>query len=264
MPATQLTAGDIQAYRRNGHVVIRGLFSPEEVAAYRPIILDLCRPQLQLLKPMNERDTYGKAFVQVMHLWEKDARLKALSLSPKLGRVVADLMGVDRVRIFHDQSLLKEPGGGYTPWHQDNWYIPFDTPHILTMWMPMVDCSAEMGTMRFASGSHKAGLFFDGGTSDDSQEHLEKLIQERRWDLAHCGDMKAGDASFHDGWTIHGAGPNRSSTMRESFLVGFYADGARIIERGPWQGAIAGHLKGQKLGDLVGNDQDNPVVFDRG
>ena len=29
------------------------------------------------------------------------------------------LMGVDGVGLYHDQALVKEAGGGHTPWHCD-------------------------------------------------------------------------------------------------------------------------------------------------
>jgi len=44
---------------------------------------------------------------------------------------------VDGVRIYHDQALNKEPGGGYTPWHCDGYYWPLQSDKILTAWVPL-------------------------------------------------------------------------------------------------------------------------------
>src|SRR5207249_11996994 len=55
--------------------------------------------------------------------------------------------------LYHDQALFKEAGGGRTPWHQDMYYWPLDTDRTITMWMPLVDVPAEVGSMLFASGS---------------------------------------------------------------------------------------------------------------
>ena len=60
----------------------------------------------------------------------------------------AHLLGVDGVRLSHDQALFKEPGGGRTPWHQDQCYWPLDTDKTITMWMPLVDVPGEVGTRR--------------------------------------------------------------------------------------------------------------------
>jgi ectoine hydroxylase-related dioxygenase (phytanoyl-CoA dioxygenase family) len=56
-------------------------------------------------------------------------------------------MGVEKVRIYHDQALVKFPKAGKTPWHQDYFYWPIDSPNTITMWMPLHDCPRTMGTM---------------------------------------------------------------------------------------------------------------------
>ena len=84
-----------------------------------------------------------------------------------------ELMGVDGVRLYHDQALYKEPGGGYTPWHQDQTYWPLDTTHTITMWMPLLDIPRKVGSMRFASGSHAFGNLGKEGIGDDSQAYFD-------------------------------------------------------------------------------------------
>lgn len=41
------------------------------------------------------------------------------------------------MRIYHDQALYKEPGGGCTPWHADGYYFPLSSGKILTAWVPL-------------------------------------------------------------------------------------------------------------------------------
>src|SRR6185312_281663 len=106
-------------------------------------------------KSLAERDTYHKAFIQVDGLWRRDERVRKFVLARRFGKVAADLMGVDGVRVYMDQALFKEPGGGHTPWHQDQYYWPLDTHNTITMWMPLVDIDVQMGMLTFASGSHK-------------------------------------------------------------------------------------------------------------
>ena len=50
--------------------------------------------------------------------------------------------------LYHDQALFKEPGGGPTPWHQDQYYWPFDTDKTITMWMPLVEVGPVAGAAR--------------------------------------------------------------------------------------------------------------------
>ena len=114
----------------HGHTVVRGLASHDEVAAFRPAIEAAVARHAERMAPLDERDTYGKAFLQVPNLWQRDAVVERFVRAPRFAQVAAALLGVDGVRLYHDQALCKEPGGGYTPWHQDQVYWPFDhRPH---------------------------------------------------------------------------------------------------------------------------------------
>jgi ectoine hydroxylase-related dioxygenase (phytanoyl-CoA dioxygenase family) len=84
-------------------------------------------------------------------------------------------MGVAGVRLYHDQALYKEAGGGHTPWHQDQQYWPLDGVKCVTLWMPLVHASTkEMGTMRFADGSQELGYLGSLNVSDDSESSTGK------------------------------------------------------------------------------------------
>jgi hypothetical protein len=150
-----LPANAIASFRSNGHVFLPTVLPGEDVPPCREAIAHASRDygQKQDL-PLEERDTYGKAFLQHLNLWPHDAAVQRFVLAKRFGGIAAKLMGVDRVRIYHDQALCKEPGGGPTPWHQDQYYWPVDSEHTVTMWMPLVDIDADMGMLTFASRSH--------------------------------------------------------------------------------------------------------------
>jgi ectoine hydroxylase-related dioxygenase (phytanoyl-CoA dioxygenase family) len=140
-------------FQRDGHILLRGVASAVEIAAYRPAILAARDKYGAEATPLEQRDTHGKAFLKGMNLWPKYEGVKRFACARRFVRVAADLLGVDGVRVYHDQALLKEAGGGLTPWHQDQHYRPLATDNTITMWMPLVDVTPEMGTMHFASGS---------------------------------------------------------------------------------------------------------------
>ena len=223
-----ITPEQTTAYQRDGHILLRSVCSPEEIAAYRPVINDATYRYNTQTRPLEERDTYGKAFLQVMNLWTQDDAVKKFVLARRFGKIAAELMGVEGVRLYHDQALYKEAGGGHTPWHQDQFYWPLDTNHTITLWMPLVDVPVEMGVMTFASGSHKAGFLGHLAISDESQQKWEALVKERGYPLA-TAPMKAGDATFHSGWTLHSAPGNASHTTREVMTIIFFAEGTRIM-----------------------------------
>lgn len=247
-----------------GHTVLRALATPDEVAAYRSAIVDAGPRGRYDHRPLAERDTYGKAFVQMPNLWRHDARVQAFVHARRFAKAAADLLGVDAIRLYHDQALFKEPGGGITPWHQDQFYWPLDTPHTITMWMPLVPIDDVMGPMRFASGSHRLGNLGDFPIGDTSEERFGRIVQEHGLAIDDHAPFAPGDATFHTGWTLHSASPNRSELMREVMTIIYYADGARIgpldhkarrFDRDVW-------LRGCDEGALAAGPL-NPVLYDR-
>ena len=221
---------EVDYFQKNGHVYIPGLMSAEELAPYRAAILAWAEEFRAQQKPIAERDTYGKAFLQMMNLWEENEKIKEFSLHKRFGEMAARLLGVDHVRLYHDQALFKEPGGGITPWHQDHVYWPLDTTNTITMWMPLVDVPNEIGSVVFASGSHERGDLGGSAIGDDSQSHFDRLIEREKFDLVSYAPMRAGDASFHAGWVLHGAPANETATMRSVMTIIYFADGTRVSE----------------------------------
>ncbi len=258
-----LDTASIDAFRRDGHVCVRGLASVEEAAAYRPVIDAATMQHRYDRRPLAERDTYGRAFIQTMNLWRREPAIAPFTLSRRFARAAAELMGVDGVRLYHDQALYKEPGGGYTPWHQDQTYWPLATMHTITLWMPLLDIPEQVGSMRFASGSHRFGDLGMNGIGDDSQAYFDALIMERGFGIATHGALRAGDATFHAGWTIHGASANPTRTMRSVMTIIYFAEGTRVAAPTEFQ---RGDLK-VWLGDLgageLANGPKNPLLWHR-
>ena len=226
----KVSESQISDYQSNGHILLRNILNEEEVNIYRNTIVDAADRFNTEKRKMEDRDTYGKAFLQIMNLWEVDENVRKFTLAKRFGKIAADLLGVEKVRLYHDQALFKEAGGGLTPWHQDQYYWPLETKKTITMWMPLVDISVKMGMLTFASGSQELGFMGNLKISDESDKFLGKIVKENGYPITRAETMKAGDATFHTGWTLHAAPANSSSTMREVMTIIFIEDGATITE----------------------------------
>lgn len=253
-----LSDEQIKGYQQKGHILLKEVAKAEEIAAYRPIIGEAVRALNKQSQPLEERDTYGKAFIQISNIWEKDEDVKRFVMAQRFAKIAADLMGVDGVRIYHDQALFKEPGGGHTPWHQDQIYWPLDTDNTITLWMPLVPISEEVGSMTFASESHKLGYVSKIVISDESHTTLQQFIEHKGLDTLSYGAMEAGDATFHAGWTLHSAPGNPTETMREVMTIIYFADGVRLLEpdTNARKSDMARWTPGLKAGDLA----EGPLV----
>jgi ectoine hydroxylase-related dioxygenase (phytanoyl-CoA dioxygenase family) len=256
--------GACDEFRTKGHTVLRGLASADEVEAFRPAIEATAARMTIESRPVEERDTYGKAFLQTGNLWREDDIVRRFVFAPRFAATAAELLGVDGVRLFHDQALIKEAGGGPTPWHQDQFYWPLPDGQTVTMWMPLVDVPDVVGSMTFGSGTHRLGSLCDRSISDASEAALQEYVNGADTVLDTHGALRAGDATFHAGWTLHRADGNSTDRNRPVMTVIYVADGAVVEEpRNPFQefDRIV-WLGDRKPGERVDSDL-NPLLYRR-
>lgn len=258
-----LDDADIRFYRTNGFVRLKRVFSPETIAAYAPTITRRVIELNTLHLPMAERSTYQKAFLQIMNIWTKDELVKEFVFGRRLARLAAELMGTRGVRLYHDQALYKEAGGGITPWHADQYYWPFASTHAITAWVPLQAVPREMGPLAFAAGSHEIDLGRDLEIGDVSEAKVEEALKRHRLRVVD-EPFELGDVSFHSGWTFHRAGENRTDRPREVMTVIYMDQDMRLAApRNHYQQSDAeGWCPGVQVGELIDSPL-NPVLWSR-
>lgn len=264
-------------FQRDGHLLLRGVVTLSEIAAYRPTIVNAVTHNDREQQPM-EKAVSGRSHVWkfVENLWQLDPMVQRFVLAQRFGKIAADLLGVDTVRLFRDQSYFKEPGGGNTPWHQDSYFLPLDTSQTLTLWVALSNVSPEMAPMTFVTGSHRRGYLGTSTPLEQAMDEFEQSLIEKGFELTNYGAMGSGDVSVHAGWTLHSSRMNVSDRTREALVIVYYADGARV--RMPpvpdnalpqeqfaaviRQNNLSTSLPGLKPGDLAETDM-NPIVYQR-
>jgi ectoine hydroxylase-related dioxygenase (phytanoyl-CoA dioxygenase family) len=213
-----LTQDQIGYYQKNRFIKLKGMLNEETLDFYSKLITEKVHEMNKETRVLNERSTYGKAFLQLFNLWREDDRIREFVFSPRLAKVASELMMCDGVRLYHDQALYKEAGGGFTPWHADQYYWPLETDKAITAWIPLQATPLEMGPLEFSAGSH---VVVDGRELEIGDES-ELLIQKRLkvTDFKHVVEpFEAGEMSFHSGWVFHRAGANNTDTMRKVMTV---------------------------------------------
>lgn len=221
-----LTAQQIDFYSENGYVKLKHVFSAKLLEHYRRIITERVAELSVGAAPMEKRTTYGKAFLQIMNLWTQSEGIKEFVFGKRLARIAAELMGATGVRIYHDQALYKESGGGITPWHADQYYWPVSSDKIVTAWVPLQETPREMGPLAFCKKSHRFQIGRDLEISDESEMTLKQALstfqlEESAFDL--------GEVSFHSGWTFHRAGGNTTDRPREVMTMIYMDENIRLI-----------------------------------
>ena len=257
----ELTQEQIAYFRENGFVKIPGVLSKEALQAMDEIITaEVNRLNTQHLA-MEDRDTYGKAFLQIMNIWRNSATVKQIVFSKRLAKIAADLLEVEGVRIYHDQALYKEPGGGHTPWHADQYYWPLSNDRTVTAWIPLQETPLELGPLEFSAKSFEITEGRDKEIGDESQAYLDNIL--RNTGFNHIVEaFGLGEVSFHTGWLYHRAGPNTTNQMRKVMTMIYMdaqmhlADSLNAIQKNDQEQWCPGAVPGAPIATAL-----NPVIW---
>ena len=222
-----LTAEHIRFYRENGYIKLRHVLDAGVLEHYRKLINARVVELSANATPLAERNTYGKAFLQIMNLWTESPEVKEFVFGKRLGRIAAELIEASGVRIYHDQALYKEPGGGITPWHADQYYWPVDSDKTITAWVPLQTTPREMGPLAFCEKSHRSAIGRDLEISDESEATLSKALSNFTLENE---PYELGDVSFHAGWTFHRAGANSTNVPREVMTMIYMDENIHLTE----------------------------------
>lgn len=259
----QITDEQIRFFQKNGFIKIKNVL-PAETVQYmnETISAEVKRLNTQHL-PIEQRDTYGKAFLQIMNLWTKSESVKEIVFSIRLAKMASDLLGVDGVRMYHDQALFKEPSGGHTPWHADQYYWPLSTDKCVTVWIPLQKTGLELGPLEFSAGSQRLTEGRNLKISDESEKELQRKLTLRDFEQV-VEPFDVGEVSFHMGWVFHRAGPNKTDAMRKVMTV-IYMDKDMQLkkpENENQQNDWDTWCPGSTIGELI-NTPLNPVLYSR-
>lgn len=256
-----LTAEQVARYRRDGFIKLKHVLDAATLERYGRAIADYVAAKARDLPPLAARGTYGKAFQQISNIWPHEEVIREFVFAPRLARLAAELMEVRGVRMYHDQALFKEPGGGFTPWHADQQYWPMSSDRSVTAWIPLQATPVEMGPLQFAVGSQRCAFGRDLEISDESERLIAGSLRDLPKDET---PFDLGEVSFHAGWTFHRAGPNQTSRMRGIMTVIYMdADMRLAAPDNPRQANDArGWCPGVKEGEII-DSHLNPVMWER-
>ncbi len=256
-----LTDAQVAFYRQNRFIKLKEVFSAEVISFFNEVISEKVSQINKETRPLEDRTTYGKAFLQLFNLWLEDERIKELVLSKRLGQIATELMECTGVRLYHDQALFKEAGGGITPWHADQFYWPLQTDKCVTAWIPLQEIGLNMGPLEFSAGSHVITEGRELEIGDESEIKIEQRL--RVTDFSHIIEpFDLGEVSFHSGWVFHRAGANQTDKTRKVMTVIYMDSEMRLKapENKNQQADWETWCPGAKIGEVI-NSPINPVIF---
>jgi ectoine hydroxylase-related dioxygenase (phytanoyl-CoA dioxygenase family) len=201
---------------------------------------------------------------QICNGWKADPWIAAQVLDERLGRLAAELMGWDGVRILQDNCIWKPPGTKSLGMHQDGSYLDYLVPpEMVTVWVALDDTSAEAGTITYAAGSHRwpraeknRGEFH---APPDWLEPVTRALPAGEELRLVPIEVRAGGAAIHHFNTFHGSGPNTADVHRRAVIshllpvdVVFHPEQVDLV-----------YSRYRRVGDMSLDDSFFPVLWTR-
>ncbi|MFK8075243.1 MAG: phytanoyl-CoA dioxygenase family protein [Granulosicoccus sp.] len=225
----------ISAYQRDGVVLVRGLLTDWVETIRAGITTNMKEPGPYAAENLKAGEQ-GRFFDDYCN-WSRIPEFEQTIRDSPLASVAAQLMQSNRVQLFHDHVLVKEPGTSKpTPWHQDSPYYFVDGMQNVSFWSPM-DAVTE-ATLRCVAGSHRwakpvlpTRWLSEENFYPNSDDYIEVPNPDKEGMDIRAWDMQPGDAvAFHYG-VLHGARGNDTKERRRAFSVRLLGDDARFVQR---------------------------------
>jgi hypothetical protein len=221
MKNRQFTPDDQASYTRDGYVIIRSFFSPEEA-------------ELLLNASIHDENIKKNAFGTVdsggtqtkLTLWYNHGEdiFGAFSKNEYVIDAVEKLLG-GRTALYHTKVMQKEPRvGGAWEWHQDYgyWYKNgFLFPSMMSVMIALTKANKNNGCLQVLKGSHELGRIehlLVGGQNGADMDRVNQAL--KIFELVYV-ELEPGDTLFFHGNLLHSSSRNNSEDPRWSIISAY-------------------------------------------
>ena len=253
-----LTEHNIKTFQKNGFIKLKKVFTPGALQILRREILTLLRKTFT-----NYYNIKKNRFLSLEMMWVENSVIREFVLSSRIAKICADLLSAKKIRLYHDNALVKESGCGRTPWHYDDHHFPLDTNDVITAWIPAQAIPVEMGPLTFAEPLEVYKLvkdieFNEFDTSYDRK--INNVFKKKQVSIVE-EPFELGEVSFHHNLSFHTASENKTTQSRVVLANTYFADGARVVKNptmisGDWKKFIPE----TKPGEIVSSNL-NPICW---
>ena len=248
--AIHITSKALEAYRKDGYIIVEDLITDEELEGLRNRLHDYTHggrntDSLRIqIEPRVQRgelqvDHSGDGIRKIDGLVEGDDLFRKLGLHANILDTLTRIIGPD-IKMYRNSLLLKPPEvGSAKGMHQDSPYWPIEPMELCSCWLPLDDATLENGCMTVIPGGHKQGALPHVEVTDDY------VIESASYDAGQTlvVPMKAGSGLFFHSLLPHYTAPNHSRKWRRAIALSYMS--ARSRYTGEGEGPEYFHIQGQ-------------------
>jgi phytanoyl-CoA hydroxylase len=240
---------DLEAYRRDGFLVLRDFLPMHECDALQVRIAELvaaldpgpARTVFSTRDQGHARDAYfrdsggairfffeeeatdqpvARALNKIGHaLHDLDPVFSRISRRPELADLARSL-GFERPLLLQSMYLFKQPQiGGEVGWHQDATYLYTQPITVTGFWIALDDADGDNGCLMALPGEHRGPLRQRFHRSGEAL--VTETLDDTPWPAIEPVAIEAprGTLVVLHGLLPHGSAPNRSSRPRHAYAL---------------------------------------------
>jgi len=256
---------DIDRFQQDGVVLIKGLFADHIDDLRQGIETNMSQPGPYAAENLKDGER-GRFFDDYCN-WDRIPEFENTIRNSAVAEVAAALMKSNRVQLFHDHVLVKEPGTNKpTPWHQDGPYYFVEGQQTVSFWSPLDRVTSA--TLRCVAGSHRwakpvlpTRWLAETSFYPNVDDYMPAPDPDAEGMPIVEFEMEPGDAVAFNFMILHGARGNTTDERRRAFSLRLVGDDARYTERpGRTSPPFPGHEMQQ--GDILRTDWF-PILLDK-
>lgn len=235
-----------ERYWRDGYAIVRGAFSPEDIAAIGRAV-----DQVHAEGVAHGRSfRHGNLFYNVapggnvrMVQWPSyhQRALDAVRLDERYARILRPLIGGDLKQIINQLHWKAPNSAGDFAWHQDSRFRKPDWAYrnlgdsYVQTGLAIDPHTRDSGCLRFVVGSHKQGIV----DLDTTTEVLGAAMNDAVLESVGLSDhdivevlLEPGDLALWSPHLVHASGLNTADHQRRLYINGYVR--AEDCDRGEW------------------------------
>lgn len=213
-----------QEYLKSGYVLVKGLFSAEEVERFKNhygAILESGGGGYAEGGVHPDDPDPLKRYPRLLQPHRTDSLSREFLLDPRLNQVLTEILGAEPLAA-QTMFYFKPAGARGQALHQDNRYLRVENGNCVAAWLAIDDCDDENGCLTVVPGTQNMEMVCPSA-SDGSVSFTTETVKLPEGFEAVPVHMRAGDVLFFNGSLVHGSGPNLSKDRFRRALIAHYA-----------------------------------------
>ncbi|MDB5056375.1 MAG: phytanoyl-CoA dioxygenase [Bacilli bacterium] len=224
----QLSEEEIQKFHSDGFLIIRQLFSEQEIAALLHNFMTMngkgaipdCFTAISLEAAKAAGDIL-KAYPRMMNPHKVNELALKYLLDERVSVILTALLQEEPIAM---QSMVyfKPPGAKGQALHQDNYYLKVEPGTCIAAWTALDAADEENGGLFVVPNSHRGDIQCPH-EADSAQSFTREEVDIPIGLTPTPTDLNAGDVLFFNGNVIHGSYPNQSKERFRRAFISHYA-----------------------------------------